>query len=233
MKPEIVERDTFNIIGIQKDHDAPNFVEALEQWQQLWDRNDEILAINPGCYYGLTMIPTRTRQSNNCQGVFRYMAAQEMADGATVPEGMTQQTLPPQKYAKYTYKGPISGFQAFIRRSAAGCLAWPDSPGRRGIGRWSIGRCSGRGEQSLMCLAVPGLVVEWLDRDPPFSTATVEFAGVRRRVSMECVPEAAVGDYVLVHAGIAISRIDAEEAAQVLETLRQLELDGEDEDEQT
>ena len=84
-----------------------------------------------------------------------------------------------------------------------------------------------------MCLAVPGLVVEWLQRDPPFSTATVEFAGVRRRVSMECVPEAAVGDYVLVHAGIAISRIDAEEAAQVLEMLRQLELNGEDEDEQT
>ena len=114
MKPEIVERDRFNIIGIQKDHDAPNFSEALEQWQQLWARGDEIPAINPGCYYGLTMIPTRTRQNNNCQGVFRYMAAQEGADDATVPEGMIRLTLPPQKYARYTYRGPISGFQAFI-----------------------------------------------------------------------------------------------------------------------
>ncbi len=114
MKPEIVERDSFSVIGIQKDHDAPNFTEALEQWQQLWARAGEIPSINSGCYYGLTLVPTRTRQNNNCQGVFRYMAAQELADGGAVPEGMTQLTLPPQKYAKYTYKGPISGFQAFI-----------------------------------------------------------------------------------------------------------------------
>ncbi len=84
-----------------------------------------------------------------------------------------------------------------------------------------------------MCLAVPGQVVEWLHREPPFSTAAVEFAGIRRKVSMECVPEAAIGDYVLVHAGIAISRIDADEAAQVLATLQQLELDSEEEGETT
>ena len=83
-----------------------------------------------------------------------------------------------------------------------------------------------------MCLAVPGQVIEWLERNPPFSTAAVEFGGVRRRVSMECVPDAGIGDYVLVHAGIAISRIDPEEAAQVLETLRQLDLGDETEDDQ-
>jgi hydrogenase expression/formation protein HypC len=78
-----------------------------------------------------------------------------------------------------------------------------------------------------MCLAVPGRVVEKLDADPPFTSALVEFGGVRRRVSLACVPEAVQGDYVLVHAGVAISRINAEEAAKVLETLEQLELNEE------
>jgi hydrogenase expression/formation protein HypC len=76
-----------------------------------------------------------------------------------------------------------------------------------------------------MCLAVPGRVVEWLELTPPFRAAAVEFGGVRREVSMDCVPDAQLGDYVLVHAGIAISRIDPDEAAQVWETLRQLDLD--------
>jgi hydrogenase expression/formation protein HypC len=76
-----------------------------------------------------------------------------------------------------------------------------------------------------MCLAIPGQVVEWIEREPPFAAAAVEFGGVRRRISMACVPEAACGDYVLVHAGIAISRIDPEEAARILRTLEELELD--------
>lgn len=74
-----------------------------------------------------------------------------------------------------------------------------------------------------MCLAIPGQVVEWVEREAPFAAATVEFGGVRRRVSMACVPEADCGDYVLVHAGIAITRIDAAEAARVLRTLEELE----------
>lgn len=75
-----------------------------------------------------------------------------------------------------------------------------------------------------MCLAVPGCVVAWIDREPPFANATVEFAGVRRQVNMALVPEAREGDYVLVHAGVAISCIDAEEAQSVLETLREFAL---------
>ena len=74
-----------------------------------------------------------------------------------------------------------------------------------------------------MCLAIPGQVVEWTNREQPFSSATVEFAGVRKNICMECVPEAAEGDFVLVHAGIAISRIDADEAATILETLKQID----------
>ena len=65
-----------------------------------------------------------------------------------------------------------------------------------------------------MCLAVPGKVVEWVERRPPFSAALVEFEGVRRQVSMACVPDVVAGDYVLVHAGIAISQVDAAEASR-------------------
>jgi hydrogenase expression/formation protein HypC len=76
-----------------------------------------------------------------------------------------------------------------------------------------------------MCLAVPGKIVQLTEAAPPFSSAVVEFGGVRREVSVACVPEAVVGDYIMVHAGIAISRVDADEAARVLRTLEELDLD--------
>ncbi|MEO2046907.1 MAG: HypC/HybG/HupF family hydrogenase formation chaperone [Pirellulales bacterium] len=82
-----------------------------------------------------------------------------------------------------------------------------------------------------MCLAAPGKLVEWTRRDPPFDTALIEFDGVRRQVSMACLPEAEVGDYCLVHAGIAISRIDAEKAADLLKSLNELGLNDDDDDE--
>jgi hydrogenase expression/formation protein HypC len=75
-----------------------------------------------------------------------------------------------------------------------------------------------------MCLAVPGLVVEWIERDTLFARARVEFGGVRREVSMQCVPDAAEGDFVLVHAGIAISRVDADEAQAILASLDAMQL---------
>jgi hydrogenase expression/formation protein HypC len=76
-----------------------------------------------------------------------------------------------------------------------------------------------------MCLAIPGLVIEIDGAPPPFTSGTVKFGGVRRQVSLACVPEASEGDYVLVHAGVAISRINAAEAAKVLAALEQLDLD--------
>lgn len=76
-----------------------------------------------------------------------------------------------------------------------------------------------------MCLAIPGRVVRWIDRVPPFARAAVEFAGIQRTVSMACVPEANADDYVLVHAGIAISRISEQQAQKVLQTLAELDLD--------
>jgi hydrogenase expression/formation protein HypC len=63
-----------------------------------------------------------------------------------------------------------------------------------------------------MCLAIPARVVERLDGDE----AMVDLGGVRKRVSLALVPEAAVGDYVIVHAGYAISQLDPEEAANTL-----------------
>ncbi len=68
-----------------------------------------------------------------------------------------------------------------------------------------------------MCLGLPGKVVEWIDRDPVFGRALLEFAGIRRECHMACVPDAAVGDYVVVHAGMAISRIDENEARRSLQ----------------
>jgi hydrogenase expression/formation protein HypC len=77
-----------------------------------------------------------------------------------------------------------------------------------------------------MCLAVPGLVLErYTEDDVP--TAKVSFEGVVRRVCMACVPEAVPGDYVLVHVGFALSRIDAAEAQRVFELLRELTLEAE------
>ena len=63
-----------------------------------------------------------------------------------------------------------------------------------------------------MCLAIPALVVERRDGDE----ATVDLGGAKKRVSLALVPEANVGDYVIVHAGFAISVLDAEEAAKTL-----------------
>lgn len=77
-----------------------------------------------------------------------------------------------------------------------------------------------------MCLAVPGRVVRWIDRDPTFAQAEVEFDGVRRTCHMACVADAQEGDYVIVHAGVAISRLDEEQARRTLEDLARLgELD--------
>lgn len=68
-----------------------------------------------------------------------------------------------------------------------------------------------------MCLGVPGKVIAWIDRDPTFGRALVEFAGVRRECHMACVPNAEVGDYVVVHAGIAICRLNEQEAERTLQ----------------
>ncbi len=76
-----------------------------------------------------------------------------------------------------------------------------------------------------MCLGIPGRVSRWIDHDPIFALAEVEFDGISREVHMACVPEANEGEYVIVHAGVAICRIDADEASRLLEQLNELHLE--------
>jgi len=73
-----------------------------------------------------------------------------------------------------------------------------------------------------MCLGVPGRVARWIDQDPLFAKAEVEFGGIRRICHMACVLDSAEGDYVLVHAGIAISRIDADAAERLIDELARI-----------
>ena len=73
-----------------------------------------------------------------------------------------------------------------------------------------------------MCLAIPGKVLEAAESGWN-RVAKVEFGGVTRQVYLDFVPEAAVGDYVLVHAGFALSRVDEDEARRTYELLEQME----------
>jgi hydrogenase expression/formation protein HypC len=77
-----------------------------------------------------------------------------------------------------------------------------------------------------MCLAVPGKIIEVEGEDPLLRNAKVNFGGVIKEVSLACAPEAGLGDYVLVHVGLAIGVIDEEEAAETFRYLREMgELD--------
>jgi len=75
-----------------------------------------------------------------------------------------------------------------------------------------------------MCLAVPGKLVSIEDDpDPTLRRGKVDFSGVKKEVSLAFTPEAAVGNYVLVHVGYALSVVDEDEAQKIFEHLRQME----------
>ena len=69
------------------------------------------------------------------------------------------------------------------------------------------------------------MVVQFTEDSAPYSKAEIEFEGVRRICHMACVPDAVVGDYVIVHAGIAITRIDPVEAQRLIDELARLDDD--------
>ncbi len=73
-----------------------------------------------------------------------------------------------------------------------------------------------------MCLAVPGKIISIEGTDPIFRTGRVSFGGVLKQINLAYVPEARVGDHVLVHVGFAISIVDEEEAREVFEYLKQM-----------
>jgi hydrogenase expression/formation protein HypC len=73
-----------------------------------------------------------------------------------------------------------------------------------------------------MCLAIPGRILTIDGGDPVLRSGRVDFAGVVKQVNLSYVPDAAVGDFVLVHVGFAISTVDEHEATQVFRYLKQM-----------
>jgi hydrogenase expression/formation protein HypC len=78
-----------------------------------------------------------------------------------------------------------------------------------------------------MCLAIPGKIESITGDDPLSRMGKVNFGGILKEASLAYVPEAKVGDYVIVHVGFALSRVDADEAQKVFEYLKQIEELGE------
>jgi hydrogenase expression/formation protein HypC len=78
-----------------------------------------------------------------------------------------------------------------------------------------------------MCLAVPGKILSVAGDEPLARAGKVSFGGIVKHVNLSFVPEAGVGDYVIVHVGCAISRLDEGEAQRVFEYLREMNELGE------
>jgi hydrogenase expression/formation protein HypC len=72
-----------------------------------------------------------------------------------------------------------------------------------------------------MCLAIPGKILDSNDREGT-RVARVQFGGIVRQVCLDFVPDAQVGDYVMVHVGFAISRVDTAEAERTYKLLEEM-----------
>lgn len=78
-----------------------------------------------------------------------------------------------------------------------------------------------------MCLAIPGKILSTEDQNG-LRVGRVQFGGITRQVSLDFLPEAQVGEYVMVHVGFAISRVDSEEAERTYALLEEMgALEGE------
>ncbi|MCX8064026.1 MAG: HypC/HybG/HupF family hydrogenase formation chaperone [Candidatus Hydrogenedentes bacterium] len=74
-----------------------------------------------------------------------------------------------------------------------------------------------------MCLGIPGMILSIDATDTTLRMAKVRFGGIVKEVSLALTPEANVGDYVIVHAGVAISVVDEEEANKIISEIGELE----------
>jgi len=74
-----------------------------------------------------------------------------------------------------------------------------------------------------MCLAIPGRVLSIAAGDPLQRAGRMSFGGIVKEVNLAFVPEAQVGDYVIVHVGVALSRVDEAEAQRVFHYLREMD----------
>jgi hydrogenase expression/formation protein HypC len=77
-------------------------------------------------------------------------------------------------------------------------------------------------ERSIMCLAIPGRIKDISGDDPIMRAGRVDFGGIVKEINLAYVPEARVGDYVLVHVGFALTVIDEAEAERVFEQLSEI-----------
>jgi hydrogenase expression/formation protein HypC len=77
-----------------------------------------------------------------------------------------------------------------------------------------------------MCLAVPGVVKSINGADPLNKVGQVLFGGVLREISLACLPDVQVGDYVIAHAGVALQTVDETEALKIISELEQLQTEG-------
>ena len=73
-----------------------------------------------------------------------------------------------------------------------------------------------------MCLAIPGKIVSIDRSEPDLTMAKVDFSGIVKNICIQCV-DVAEGDYILAHAGMAISIVNAQEAEETLEDLKKLQ----------
>jgi hydrogenase expression/formation protein HypC len=73
-----------------------------------------------------------------------------------------------------------------------------------------------------MCLAIPGKVIEAFEKNG-MHMAKVQFGGITREACLEYVPDTRIGEYVLVHVGFAISKVDEEEAQRTYQLLQEMD----------
>ena len=74
-----------------------------------------------------------------------------------------------------------------------------------------------------MCLAIPGKIISLeSEHEGVFRNGKVSFGGIIKEVNLSMVPDVKIGDYVLVHVGVVISKVDEEEAMHILEYLEQM-----------
>lgn len=74
-----------------------------------------------------------------------------------------------------------------------------------------------------MCLAIPGLVQSVHGDDPMTRTAKVSFSGMVREINLALVPDVQVGEYVIAHVGMALSKIDVDEANSIIDDIKKVQ----------
>ena len=74
-----------------------------------------------------------------------------------------------------------------------------------------------------MCLAVPGKIINISGDGPLAQVGNIDFSGIKKEISLAYLPEAKINDYVIVHAGFAISIIDEEDARESLKAFQEMD----------